>query len=114
MVDRLRLGVGVKITKKNNGSIGRRRKADITGILAGLDVSPARSIRQISVEKKIICPNYNNISEKLNGISWITVRWFSDGVAVVEKKGKLPIFIRMVIGWVILLKFKRRKFKKNE
>ena len=81
MVDRLRLGVGVKIAKQNNGSIGRRRKADITGILAGLDVSPARSIRQTQVEKKIICPN---ISEKLNGI---TVRWFSDGVAVVEKKG---------------------------
>ena len=109
----LRPGIVVKIAKKEYGSSGRRRKADITGILAGLDVSPARSIRQISVEKKIICPNYNNISEKLNGISWITVRWFSDGVAVFEKKGKLPISIRIVIGWVILLKFKRRKFKKK-
>ena len=114
MVDRLRLGVGVKIAKKNNGSIGRRRKADITGILAGLDVSPARFIRPTQVEKKIICPNYNIISEKLIGISWITVQWFSDGVAVVEKKGKLSTFIRLVIGWVILLKIKRRKFKKND
>ena len=111
MVDRLRLGVGVKITKKNNGSIGRRRKADITGILAGLDVSPARSIRQIMVEKKIICPNYNNISEILNGKSWLTVRWFSDGVAVFEKKGKLVIVLRMVIGWVLFLMYKI-KFKK--
>ena len=82
----LRPGIVVKIAKKEYGSSGRRRKADITGILAGLGVCPARSIRQISVEKKIICPNYNNISEKLNGISWITVRWFSDGVAVFEKK----------------------------
>ena len=113
MADRLSLGVGVKITKKNNGSIGRRRKADITGILAGLDVSPARFIRPTQVEKMIICPNYNIISEKLFGISWITVRWFSDGVAVVEKKGKLSTFIRLVIGWVILLKIKRRKFKKK-
>ena len=112
MVDRLRLGVGVKITKKNNGSIGRRRKADITGILAGLDVSTATSIRQISVDKKIICPNCNNISETLNGISWLTVRWFSDGVAVFEKKGKLAICIRMVIGRVVFLKFKRKNLKK--
>ena len=66
------------------------------------------SIRQTQGEKKLICPN---ISEKLNGI---TVRWFSDGVAVVEKKGKLSTFIRLVIGWVILLKIKRRKFKKND
>ena len=104
----LRPGIVVKIAKKEYGSSGRRRKADITGILAGLDVSPARSIRQNQEEKKIICPN---VSEKLNGI---TVRWFSDGVAVVEKKGKLSTFRRLVIGWVILLKIKRRKFKKND
>ena len=110
----LRPGVVVKIAKKEYGSTGRRRKADITGILAGLDVSPARFIRQTQVEKKIICPNYNIISEKLIGISWITIQWFSDGVVVVEKKGKLSTFIRLVIGWVILLKIKRRKFKKND
>ena len=75
-------------------------------------MSPATSIRQISVDKKIRCPNCNNISEALNGISWLTVRWFSDGVAVFEKKGKLAICIRMVIGWVVFLMFKRKIFKK--
>ena len=77
-------------------------------------MSPARYIRQINVEKKIICYNYNNISEHLNGITGITVRWFSDGVGVFVKKGKLPIFIRVVIGRVVFSKFKGRKFKKNE
>ena len=112
MEDRLSLEVEQKITKKNTGSLGRRREAEITGILAGLEVGPATSIRQISVDKKIICPNCNNISETLNSISWLTVRWFSDGVAVFEKKGKLAIFIRMVIGWVVFLKFKRKNLKK--
>ena len=77
-------------------------------------MSPARYIRQINVEKKIICHNYNNISEHLNGITGITVRWFSDGVGVFVKKGKLPIFTRVVIGRVVFSKFKGRKFKKNE
>ena len=74
-------------------------------------MSPARIIWQISDDIKIICPNYNNISEILNGKSWLTVRWFSDGVAVFDKKGKLVICIRMVIGWVVFLMHKR-KFKK--
>ena len=113
VVDRLRLKGGAEIAKKNNGSSDRKRKADITGSLAGLDVSPARYIRQSSVENKITCPNYNNISEQLNGLSWKTVRWVSDRVAVLDKKGKLSRFTRMVLGWVIILEFKRIKFKKK-
>ena len=76
-------------------------------------MSPARYIRQSSVENKITCPNYNNISEQLNGLSWKTVRWVSDRVAVLDKKGKLSRFTRMVLGWVIILEFKRIKFKKK-
>ena len=69
------------------------------------------SIWQISEDIKIICPNYNNISEILNGKSWLTLLWFSEGVAVFDNKGKLVIFIRMVIGWVVFLMC-NRKFKK--
>ena len=75
-------------------------------------MSPTTSIRKISVEKKIRCPNCNNISEVLNGISGLTVRWFSDRLAVVEKKGKLAISIRKVIGWVVFLLFEGKNFKK--
>ena len=74
-------------------------------------MSPAPFIWQISKDIKTTCPNYNNISEIFNGKSWLTVQWLSDGVAVFDKKGKLVIFIRMVIGWVVFLMCKR-KFKK--
>ena len=95
----------------STGSLDRRIESEITGTLAGLEVSPATSIWQISEDIKIICPNYNNISEILKGKSWLTVWWFSNRVAVFDKKGKLVIVIRMVIGWVVFLMYKR-KFKK--
>ena len=74
-------------------------------------MSPAPFIWQISKDIKIICLNYNNISEILNGKTWLTVLWYSEGVAVFDNKGKLVIFIKMVIGWVVFLMCKR-KFKK--
>ena len=97
--------------KKSSGSPDRRIESEITGIWTGLDVSPAPFIWQISKDIKIICLNYNNISERLNGKTWLTVLWYSEGVAVFDNKGKLVIFIRMVIGWVVFLMCKR-KFKK--
>ena len=74
-------------------------------------MSPVPFIWQISKDIKIICPNYNNISEILNGKSWLTLLWFSEGVAVFDNKGKLVISTRMVIGWDVFLMCKKIKIK---
>ena len=95
--------------KKSSGSPDRRIESEITGIWTGLDVSPAPFIWQISKDIKIICLNYNNISERLNGKTWLTVLWYSEGVAVFDNKGKLVISIRMVIGQVVFLMCKKIK-----
>ena len=66
-------------------------------------MSPAPFTWQLSKDMTIICLNHNNISEIFNGKTWLTVLWFSEGVAVFDNKGKLVILIRMVIGWVVFL-----------
>ena len=99
--------------KKSFSSPGRRIELGITGNWTGLDVSPAPLISQLSKDIKIRCFNYNNISDRFNGKTWLTELWYSEGVAVFDNKGKLVISIRMVIGWVVLLMCKKN-FKMNK
>ena len=66
-------------------------------------MSPAPLIRQPSKDIKIRCFNYNNISDRLNSKTLLTVLWYTEGVAVFANKGKLVIFIRMAIGWDVFI-----------